>query len=114
MHLRASGRKTIVDPHVATFKPSKLLKPLSESGEALFHLRIVFSEANQHTDAPHPLGRLRPCRYRPCHRAREPDHDLPPIHSITSSARASLRAVPVGERASLSVTGGLRKRTGEI
>src|SRR5215204_1651318 len=88
MRLSAGGRKAIVDSHIATFRPSKLLKRLSESGEALFHLRIVFSEANQHTDASHPLSWLRPCRYRPCPRATNKAKKFAPPHSITSSARA--------------------------
>jgi len=61
----AGGRKAIVDSHIATFRPSKLLKPLSKSREALFHLWIIFGEANQHTDAAHRFGLLRQRNHRP-------------------------------------------------
>ena len=92
MRLSTGGRKAIVDSYIDTFRPSKLLKPLSECGEALFHLRIIFSEANQHTDASHPLSWLRPCRYRPCHRATDKANKFAPPHSIPQ--RVSARPYP--------------------
>src|SRR5262249_48208269 len=46
--------------------------------------------AHEHADAPHRLSRLRPRRKRPAgRRAAEQRDELPPLHSITSSARAS-------------------------
>jgi hypothetical protein len=56
VRLSAGGCKSIVDSHIASFRPSKLLKPLSKSREALLHLWIIFGEANQYTDAPHGSG----------------------------------------------------------
>ena len=57
----------------------------------------------QNADARHPVRLLRPRRKRPrCHRAAEQRNELPPFHSITSSAvamsvggtvRPSIRAV---------------------
>jgi hypothetical protein len=44
---------------------------------------------HQHPDSPHPFGLLRPRRQRPSHRAAEPRDELPPSHSITSSALAA-------------------------
>ena len=43
--LSASGRKAIVDAQITTFRPSKLLKSLTESREALLHLGIILGEA---------------------------------------------------------------------
>ena len=60
----------------------------SNSREALFHLWIIFGEANQHTDAPHQFGLLRPRRHRPRRRRTAEQRDeLATSHSITSSAR---------------------------
>ena len=41
------------------------------------------------TNAPHSVRLLRPRRQRPRRRAAEQRDELPPLHSITSSARAS-------------------------
>ena len=52
--------------------------------------RIVRGCGHEHADAPHPLALLRARRERPRRRrAAEQRDELAPLHSITSSARAS-------------------------
>jgi hypothetical protein len=77
--LSAGGRKTIIDSQVTTFRPTKLLKSLTKSREALLHLGIILGEANQHGDAPHPLRLLRTRRERPCRRAAEERDERAPL-----------------------------------
>src|SRR5262249_40317634 len=45
--------------------PTKLLKSLTESRDALLHLGIILGEANQHADAPQPLRLLATRNKRP-------------------------------------------------
>src|SRR5262249_48954504 len=81
---------TIVDPHVAARSPPCFLQPLCERGNTSVPFRIVSSQIDEHADASHPLGFLRPRRKRPrSRRATEHRDELPAPHSITSSARAS-------------------------
>jgi hypothetical protein len=70
---------------MATLRPST--KPVSpECTQALYAvLRRFTAEKSNYWHRP----LLRPCRQRPCQRAPEPRNELPPSHSITSSARAS-------------------------
>src|SRR5215467_1668478 len=51
--------------------------------------RIVWSGGQQHAYAAHPLALLRARRHRPNRRAAEQRDECAPLHSITSSARAS-------------------------
>src|SRR6516165_8613384 len=61
-----------------------------ERREAGLCFRIIRSEWHEHADAPHPLDLLRARRERPRHRrTAEKRDELAPVHSITSSARAS-------------------------
>src|SRR5262249_2543447 len=76
-----------VHPHVAALGPAHARKRLSERRE--IRLRLVFVEPHKHADAPHAVALRRACRRRPCRRTPEPHDELPPSHSITSSATAS-------------------------
>ena len=79
-----------VDPHVAADGPAQLLQPLQERPDAGLKFRIVRGRGQEYADAPHPLGLLRARRERPRRRrAAEQRDELAPLHSITSSARAS-------------------------
>src|SRR5262245_4366751 len=79
----------MLDPNVAVLHPSERLKSLSERIDAGFYFVVVLCECRQEHNAPHPL-RLRPRRERPHGRcAAEQRYELPAVHSITSSARAS-------------------------
>src|SRR4030095_6311537 len=62
----------------------------AERCHAVLTLRIVGRVRHEHADAPHPLALLRARRQRPRdRRAAEQRDELAPLHSITSSARAS-------------------------
>src|SRR6516164_5806908 len=50
---------------------------------------IVRGQVHEHSDPPHPLALVRARRERPRGRAAEQRDELAPLHSITSSARAS-------------------------
>src|SRR5439155_24781668 len=87
---RAGLRKAIVDADIAALRPSKPFEPLPERREARLAFRIVLGEGQQHADAPHPIGLLRPRRPRPRRRrAAEEGDELASLHerfhSITSS-----------------------------
>ena len=60
----AAGGPAGVDPHVAAVGPARLLQPLQECREASLRFGIIFGVGNQHADAPHALGLLRPRRKR--------------------------------------------------
>src|SRR5262249_60389412 len=85
-----SLRQLVGDPHVIAVAPSQFLECLQERRHAPALFRIVFSQVRKHTDPPHPLRLLCPRRKRPRRRsATEQRDELAPLHSITSSARAS-------------------------
>jgi hypothetical protein len=50
-----------------------LLQPLPKRPDAGLCVQIVRGGANEHADAPHALGLLRPSRKRPC-RCRNAEH----------------------------------------
>src|SRR5262249_3548001 len=83
-----------VDPRVVAFRPSELVKSVSECCDMSLCFRVALEMAHQHTDPPHPLALLRARRERPRgRRAAEKRDELTALHlcahSITSSARAS-------------------------
>jgi hypothetical protein len=82
----------MLDLKVAVFHPSKSFESLPKRRDAGLHFRIVLGRCMQEHDAPYPypLGLLRARRERPCgRRAAEQRDELAPLHSITSSPRAS-------------------------
>jgi hypothetical protein len=83
----ASG-KAMVDADVAPFDLSKIGESQLKGSDASLVLRIALGKPMQKGDPAHSSALLRPCRERPCRRAAEKRDDLPPPHSITSSARA--------------------------
>lgn len=90
----------VIDLKVAADGPSPLLEPLPERRGASLSFRIVLDIQHQHANAPYPTGLLCARRKRP-HRGRatkQPDK-LPPRHSITSVARASMVGGIVRSRA---------------
>jgi hypothetical protein len=68
--------------------PARLRQPLPERYETGLRFGIVRGRAHEHPDAPHSLALLRARRERPRRRAAEQGDEIPPPHSITSSARA--------------------------
>src|SRR5262249_11908807 len=72
---------------VAPFAPSQLLHLLQERREPRLSSLIIRRVVHEHADPPHPGGVLLCSRcQRPRHRAAESCDELPPPHSITSSA----------------------------
>src|SRR5262249_26024887 len=60
--------------------PTQVLEPLSKRrGDALIH-RIVFVAPNEHADASHAVGLLRPRHHRPRRGAPDPSDEVPPSH----------------------------------
>jgi hypothetical protein len=51
---------------------------------------VVFGISVQHADTAYPLGLLCVPGERPCRRPAESGDEVPPLHSITSSARSSM------------------------
>src|SRR5215510_14602582 len=92
MALQAVGiaiAPSIVDPNIAILHPSQLLQTFLEGCRPSPDLGIALVQRHQHADAPHPFALLRARRERPRRRAAVQRHELAPLHSITSSARAS-------------------------
>src|SRR5215211_4166779 len=85
---RIAGSPAILDANTVTLFPPQPLEAVPECGEARWRLRVAFGEPHQHANSPHAFARLRACRQRPCRSgAAEQRDELPPSHSITSSAR---------------------------
>src|SRR5262249_24422016 len=81
---------TIVDPHVATVRPTQLLQRLNKCCEIGLRFTIGFVPPHQYADAPHSPALLRARREPPRRRrAAEQRDELALVHSMTSSARAS-------------------------
>ncbi len=81
--------RTKLDSNVAAIAPTELLESLPHRLDPSERLHIL-GAARQHCDPPQPLRLLRSCRERPCCRhTAEKRYELAPLHSITSSARAS-------------------------
>src|SRR5262245_30490386 len=80
----------IVDLDVLPDRPAQLLQSLQESRIADLRLRIVRGVGHEHADAGYFLALLRARRKRPRgSRAADERYERAPLHSITSSARAS-------------------------
>src|SRR5262249_7547297 len=80
----------VIDPHVVAVGPAQLPQSLHKCRNAGLAYRMVFAERHKHADASDLRRLLRARRERPCHRRAPKQRDeLPPLHSITSSARAS-------------------------
>src|SRR5262245_28547708 len=79
-----------VDPYVAALGPSQFLQSLTEGCDASLTFRIVRRYVHKYSDPPHALALLRARRERPRgHSTAEHGYESAPVHSITSSARAS-------------------------
>src|SRR5262245_60063274 len=84
------GGPTLVEFDVAAPRPSQPLQLLSQCANTGLPFGIGRKVGHPNPDAPHALALLRARRERPrCSRAADERDELPPPHSITSSARAS-------------------------
>src|SRR5262249_43447320 len=79
----------IVDLQVAAELPPALLQRALKGRDLGATLGIVGGLVHSHADAPHPLALLRARRKRQSHGRAEKRDERAPVHSITSSARAS-------------------------
>src|SRR5262249_45099510 len=84
-----AGGPVRVDSHVAPVGPARLLQCLDKCYEAGLPCGIVCGQSHENTDPPHPVALLCRRRERPRCRAAEKRDEIAPLHSITSSARAS-------------------------
>src|SRR5262249_28039592 len=85
--LAASLRPAILDRNIAIFNPTELAQPLHKASA-----RLALGKKRGRAQEPddRQLARLlRARRERPRRRAAEKRDELAPVHSITSSARAS-------------------------
>src|SRR5262245_31959644 len=70
-----------VKARIAAVGPAQFRQPLDESGELSPPPRIALVRTQEHADAPHPLGLLRPRRERPRGgRAADERDELTPPH----------------------------------
>src|SRR5262245_838419 len=89
MHrLRIGGvRPASVDPQIAAVHPAQFLQLLDEGSALGPSFRIAFRPAHQYADPAHPVRLLRMGGKRPSRCTADKRHELPPPHSINSSAR---------------------------
>jgi hypothetical protein len=72
----------VVDPYIAAFAPAQFLQRLQERDPTGPRFRIVLGQVHEHTDAPHPLDRLRARRERPRRRTAEQRDERAPLQLI--------------------------------
>ncbi len=95
-----ASSRAIIDPHIATYGPAQCIQRLLERRVTGYHFRIIICEDLEHADASHLIGWLRTNGERPRHNdPAQKRHELPPPHSITSSARPSSESGTVRPRA---------------
>jgi hypothetical protein len=85
----AASAKTIVNVDCPSFHPSEFCKLILKSRNLLLHLGVVLRIGKPHSNSAQTLTLLRVRHQWPrCYTAEQAD-ELPPPHSITSSAIAS-------------------------
>src|SRR6516165_8702151 len=84
-----STRVSMLDLDIAVLGPAERLETLAKCNDPSQHFGIVLGVWMQECDAPHALALLRARRERPRRCAAEQRDERAPLHSITSSARAS-------------------------
>src|SRR5262249_18594732 len=104
--LRVVGRRpSSFDPDIAALHPPELLKSLLECGVERRSFQVVLGIAHQNTNPAYPFGLLRARRERRCGSyAADKRYELPPSHSITSSAMENTPAGMVTPSACAVVT----------
>src|SRR5262249_15468290 len=81
--------KVDLDIAACAHGPAELPQIIKQRGNFSWRDRIVFKPRNHHADPSRPLGLLRARRERPCRRTAKQRDERAPLHSITSSARAT-------------------------
>src|SRR5262249_43804002 len=84
-----SGAPALINVDIAALGPPQLSKHLPQRRETDVRIRTALFASHQHADAPRALALLCVCDERPRHCGADERNELPPFHSITSSARAS-------------------------
>src|SRR6516165_11416585 len=77
----------LVELGVDARRPTTFSQLLAEGAHARLHFRVYRRVRHQNSDPAHPLALLRARREGPRRRAAEQRDEVPPPHSITSSAR---------------------------
>src|SRR5262249_13897935 len=77
-----------IDLDIAAIQPAKLCESLLKSCNPRLPQRVI-TGAHQYSDVSYSVRLLRPRRERPRRHAAEQRDEIAPVHSITSSARAS-------------------------
>ena len=80
-------RKPAVDNEIAALNPSEFLKSLRDNLPPEY-VECWLAQVEKHTKPTLALTSLSECGEGPSHCAPEPRNELPPFHSITSSARS--------------------------
>src|SRR5262245_16021658 len=81
LRVRSGRRETNFDPDIAAFRPSKLLKIVSEFDKARFGFRVVLSEAHEDGNDAQSLGLLSKRTNGPCCRSTTNQFDeIAPSH----------------------------------
>ena len=80
---------SVIDFNIGADDPTMPPQGLIESAHTSLVFRVVLSAGNEHTNVAHSRGLLRTRRKRPRRRTAEQRDELPPPHSMTSSARAT-------------------------
>ena len=90
MNSQVGSRPADFESEVGAFRPAERLKPFPKSNHVGLSHRVGLGKRSHHADPPHRFGLLRARRERPrrC-RAGDERYEPAPLHSITSSARAS-------------------------
>jgi len=81
LRVRSGSRERNFDPDIAAFRPSKLLKIISEFDKARFGFRVVLSEAHEDGNDAQSLGLLSKRTNGPCCRSTTNQFDeIAPSH----------------------------------
>ena len=78
----------IFEAHIAAFDPSKARQLVGQREYQVPLLVILLRRSKLNADNPNSLGALSMESARPCSGCADQRNELPPPHSITSSARA--------------------------
>src|ERR1700692_3393284 len=77
-----------IEPDIAAFGPAELVERFQQSGNPVRAIGIALGQIHEDADVAHPIVLLRAGGKRPrCCQAAGNLDEIPPPHSITSSAR---------------------------
>jgi hypothetical protein len=94
-----------VHPQIAALGPPQLLQSLTKLRDAGDRYRIFVRLAEEHSQAPHVLARLRPRRERPAGRAADERDELAPLHCLPVHAKFGVQLRPSKQESAPNETG---------